>query len=137
MICSALIAAVLTAASPASPAAPDSLTLTFDVGAGSGAVMVALYDATTYSGGRPVRVAQVNVAAGERSVTFADLPPAEFAVKAFHDLNGNGRMDTNPFGLPVEPFAFSNNAVGRMGPATWDSAKFTVSGVTAQTISIR
>jgi uncharacterized protein (DUF2141 family) len=47
--------------------------------------------------------------------------------------------------MPTEPYAFSNNAVGnmgpadwdRMGPADWDRAHFTVSGATAQTIRIR
>lgn len=32
-----------------------------------------------------------------------------YAVAAFHDLNGNGQLDRNPFGLPTEPYAFSNN----------------------------
>jgi uncharacterized protein (DUF2141 family) len=46
-------------------------------------------------------------------------------------------MDTNPVGQPVEPYGFSNNAVGNMGPASWDRARFTVSGETRQTISLR
>jgi uncharacterized protein (DUF2141 family) len=46
-------------------------------------------------------------------------------------------MNRNPFGMPTEPYAFSNNAVGNMGPAGWDRARFTVQGATAQTISIR
>ena len=46
-------------------------------------------------------------------------------------------MDANPFGLPTEPYGFSNNAVGNMGPASWDRARFTVSGATAQTIRLR
>ena len=70
-------------------------------------------------------------------MTFEGLPAGDYGVKAFHDVNGNGRMDTNPFGMPIEPYAFSNNAVGNMGPAGWDRAKFAVSGATAQTISIR
>ena len=50
----------------------------------------------------------------------------EYAVKLYHDVNGDGEMNTNPFGMPVEPFAFSNDAKGRFGPAKWDAAKFTV-----------
>ncbi len=52
-------------------------------------------------------------------------------------MNGNGKMDTNPFGMPVEPYAFSNNAVGNMGPAKWDRARFEVSGQTLQTLNLR
>lgn len=138
MIRTALIAAAtLLTAAPAFAADDASLALTFDAGARTGTIMVALYDAATYDGGQPVRVAQVDVAGGQTAATFEGLPAGEYGVKAFHDLNANGRMDTNPFGMPVEPFAFSNNAVGNMGPASWDRAKFAVSGATAQTISIR
>ena len=138
MIRTALIAAaVLLTAAPALASDPASLSLTFETAADTGTVMVALYDASTYDGGQPVRVAQVDVAAGRHSVSFEGLTAGEYGVKAFHDVNGNGRMDTNPFGMPTEPYAFSNNAVGNMGPARWDRARFTVSGETAQTISIR
>ncbi|WP_426041600.1 DUF2141 domain-containing protein [Brevundimonas sp. TWP2-3-4b1] len=132
-----LLATTLLTAAPALASDPASLALTFDTGANTGAVMVALYDETGYAGGQPVRAARIDVAAGEHSVTFEGLPAGDYGVKAFHDLNGNGQMDTNPFGMPVEPYAFSNNAVGNMGPASWDRAKFSVSGVASQTISIR
>ena len=135
-----LIVALTLSAAPALAGQPEqeaSLSLTFETGAGTGAVMVALYDAATYSGGPPIHAGRIDVAAGERSVTFEGLAPGDYGVKAFHDVNGNGRMDTNPFGMPAEPFAFSNNAVGNMGPADWDRARFAVSGRTAQTIIIR
>lgn len=138
MIRTALIAAAaLLAAAPAFAADDASVTLTFDTGARTGAVMVALYDASSYAGGQPIRAARIDVAAGNHSVTFDGLPAGEYGAKAFHDLNGDGRMNTNPFGMPTEPYAFSNNAVGNMGPASWDRAKFTVDGATSQTISIR
>ncbi len=138
MIRTALIAAAaLFSAAPAFASDPASVALTFDTGSETGAVMVALYDAATYNGGQPVRAARIDVTGGEHSVTFEGLPAGEYGVKAFHDVNGNGEMDTNPFGMPTEPFAFSNNAVGNMGPAGWDRAKFTVDGAVSQTISIR
>lgn len=132
------VAALLAFASPALAQSTDSrLTLTFETGAETGAVMVALYDAeAAYEGGAPARVARVDVAAGQHEAVF-DLPAGAYGVKAFHDVNGNGKMDVNPFGMPTEPFAFSNNAVGNMGPAKWDRARFEVSGATAQTIRIR
>ena len=132
-----LAAAALLVAAPAFASDPASLSLTFETASDSGKVMVALYDAATYNGGQPVRAAQVDVAAGQHSVSFEGLPAGEYGVKAFHDVNGDGRMNTNPFGMPTEPFAFSNNAVGNMGPAKWDRARFEVSGATAQTIRIR
>ena len=118
--------------------APASvLTVKVETAANTGKVMVVLYDSeAAYEGGQPARVAQVNVATGQHEAVF-DLPAGAYGVKAFHDVNGNGKMDVNPFGMPSEPYAFSNNAVGTMGPAKWDRARFEVSGATAQTIRIR
>jgi len=133
------VAAVLAFAVPAS-AQPSGhrLTFTFETGAETGAVMVALYaDEAAYEAGAPSRVARVDVAAGDRAAVFENLPAGAYGMKAFHDVNANGKMDVNPFGMPTEPFAFSNNAVGHMGPAKWERARFDVSGVTAQTIRIR
>lgn len=134
-----VVAAVLAFAVPTS-AQPSGhrLTFTFETGAETGAVMVALYaDEAAYETGAPSRVARVDVAAGDRAAVFENLPAGAYGMKAFHDVNANGKMDVNPFGMPTEPFAFSNNAVGNMGPARWERARFDVSGVTAQTIRIR
>jgi len=134
-IAAALAVAPLTAAAQS---ADNRLSFTFETGAETGAVMVALYaDEAAYESGAPSRVARVDVAGGERAAVFENLPAGAYGMKAFHDVNGNGKMDVNPFGMPTEPFAFSNNAVGNMGPARWDRARFDVSGATAQTIRIR
>ena len=132
----ALIGALIAPAE--TPAGPGRLVLTFEPGAATGAVMVSLFDSEAgYRGGVPLRRARVDVAAGERTAVFAGLPQGAYAVTAFHDVDGDGRMNVNPFGVPTEPFAFSNNARGNMGPAAWESARFTVAGATAQTIDIR
>jgi uncharacterized protein (DUF2141 family) len=122
----------------AAPAAPVTITLNFATAAPTGKVMVALFNSqAAYGGGAPVAVAAVDVAAGEHSATFADLPAGDYAAKMYHDVDGDGRMNTNPFGLPTEPYAFSNNAVGNMGPAGWDRAHFAASGAVTQTINLR
>lgn len=137
---SAAAAILLLFAAPAAAqsAAGASVSLTFETGADTGAVMVALYDSeAAYDGGAPVRRARLDVAAGQRTAAFEGLPAGDYAAKAFHDVNGDGEMNVNPFGMPVEPYAFSNNAIGNMGPASWERVRFTVSGPTAQTIRIR
>ena len=104
----------------------------------TGTVNIVLYDSeATYDGGAPVRMAQLDVAKGETTVSFEGLPAGTYGIKSFHDVNNNGRMDTNPFGMPIEPYAFSNNAVGNMGPAKWDRAHFLVSGTASQTLNLR
>jgi uncharacterized protein (DUF2141 family) len=133
----ALIAALSLTAAPALAQSAAALTVTFETGADTGAVMFGLYDAATYDGGQPIRGARLDVAAGQRTATFEGLAPGEYAIRAFHDVNGDGQMNRNPFGMPIEPYAFSNNAVGNMGPASWERSRFTVEGATTQTISIR
>jgi uncharacterized protein (DUF2141 family) len=122
---------------PAQAAEDATVTLTFETGAHTGKVMVALFNSeASYQSSQPVAAQQID-ASGAVVAVFGDLPAGDYAVKAFHDVNGDGQMNTNPFGIPVEPFAFSNNAPANMGPASWARAHFTVSGDTAQTISIR
>ncbi|KQY85142.1 hypothetical protein ASD25_08020 [Brevundimonas sp. Root1423] len=124
---------LLTQTAPANA----SVVVTFETGATTGSVMVALYNSeAAYGGGAPVAAMAVP-ADGPVVARFENLPAGDYAVKAFHDVDGNGEMNTNPFGIPIEPYAFSNNAVGNMGPARWAAARFPVSGDTAQTITIR
>jgi len=43
------------------------------------------------------------------------------AVTLYQDLNGNGKLDANPFGMPTEPWGASGKPAP-MGPS-WDSAQ--------------
>lgn len=143
-LASAAAALLLTAAPALAQSADNRIVLTFETGARTGMVMIALYDSAAAFNGegrgddanRAVARTAIS-ASGNVVATFENLPAGDYAVKAFHDVNGDGEMNTNPFGMPTEPYAFSNNAVGNMGPARWDRAHFAVSGETAQTISIR
>jgi uncharacterized protein (DUF2141 family) len=65
---------------------------------------------------------------GAAIVTFDDLPYGRFAVKVFHDENSNGKLDTNLVGFPKESFGFSNDAMGRFGPPSFDQAAFDLEG---------
>jgi uncharacterized protein (DUF2141 family) len=57
-----------------------------------------------------------------------ELPEGRYAIKLFLDLNGNGEVDTNFLGIPKEPYGFSNNAKGTLGPPSFDAAAFTIEG---------
>lgn len=67
-----------------------------------------------------------NIKIEDKSVVieFSDLPFGEYAIKAFHDENGNNDLDTNFLGIPKEEYGFSNNARAMFGPPSWDNAKF-------------
>ncbi len=135
--------AASTAAAPAATIAvsPAALTISFTgLESKTGAIMVALFDSETAfdANGKPVREAMVPAEGATVEALFADLPAGRYGVKAFHDVDGDGKMATNPFGMPTEPFAFSNDAKGNMGPAKWADAAFIVSaGSTRRVITIR
>jgi len=105
----------------------------------TGQILLVLFDnKEAYdSGAAPVRAVSVPVTGETITAIIPDVPHGRYGFKIVHDLNGDGAMNTNPFGMPIEPFAFSNNAVGNMGPATWEAAAFDISGSTAQTITFR
>ena len=132
-------ALILAAALTLQPAGTSVVEITFDVGVEEGVIMAALFDSEEAydGGGAAVRGVRIDVAGGERVARFEGLPPGDYALRAFHDVNGDGEMNANPFGMPTEPFGFSNNAVGNMGPASWARANFAVSGETRQTITLR
>jgi uncharacterized protein (DUF2141 family) len=57
-------------------------------------------------------------------VVFPSLPYGTYAIKAFQDLDGDGKLKTGFMGAPEEPWAFSNDATGFMGPADFSDSKF-------------
>ncbi len=46
-------------------------------------------------------------ATGTIELTFEDLAPGEYAIRLMHDENGNGSLDRNPLGMPIEGYGFS------------------------------
>ena len=129
-------------AAPTARAAEPTATLSVafqGIKTPSGAVMVALADGKdAYEDKAPAaRQALAAVTGASVEVTFTGLKPGTYAIRAFHDLNGDGKLNTNPFGIPTEPYAFSNNARGATGPPPWDAAAFEVkAGANRQTIDI-
>ncbi|WP_296819279.1 DUF2141 domain-containing protein [Brevundimonas sp.] len=57
--------------------------------------------------------------AGAVTVTFRDVPAGAYALSAFHDENGDQRMQASPIGVPTEGWAMSN-ADALRGPPTFD-----------------
>jgi uncharacterized protein (DUF2141 family) len=91
-----------------------------------GQLMAALYDSAAGFLTRPVRKATVEAVAGSTTVVFKDLAPGEYGLSVFHDANGNGRLDRNAMGMPIEQVGFSKDAQGFMGPPAFDAVRFTV-----------
>ncbi|MBL7802189.1 MAG: DUF2141 domain-containing protein [Saprospiraceae bacterium] len=78
----------------------------------------------------------VPVQGSSLELTIPGFPPGTYAVSCFHDINGNGKLDTNLVGIPTEPYGFSNNVRPKFRAPTWDEAKFDL-GASGRSISIR
>jgi uncharacterized protein (DUF2141 family) len=70
---------------------------------------------------------------------FLSLPDTSTTgIAIFQDLNGDGKLTKNGFGLPIEPYGFSNNARSTFGPPSFSQAAFKVSEQTTSIeISVR
>jgi uncharacterized protein (DUF2141 family) len=73
---------------------------------------------------------------GEAEIEFSGLAPGRYALAVFHDLNGNGKLDTNLLGVPTEPYGFSNINSAKWGSPDFDEAAFEISGE-GRTMEIR
>ena len=136
-----ITAAITQPAAPIAVEAKATLTVAFTgLASPTGTILLSVFDseAAFDTGGKPVRQAMIQANGATIETVFAGLPAGRYAIKAFHDLDGDMKMATNPFGMPTEPFAFSNNAVANMGPAKWADAAFTVTdGANRHSIVIR
>lgn len=130
-----IIAALLLATAATGAAVPTAhaqtangaLTIEISGLQPQGQVMIQVFASEAdYAAGRAAANRIIPVDAASEQVRFEGLTAGPVAFRLFHDLNSDNRMNTNPFGIPTEPFAFSNNARGSFGPASWSQAVFTL-----------
>lgn len=95
-----------------------------DVKSASGNVLVAVFTSEGSFLKAPAKASGAKAEPNSTAVVFKDLPEGEYAFAVYHDANGNGKLDKNLLGIPTEDYAFSNNALGKMGPPSYASAKF-------------
>jgi uncharacterized protein (DUF2141 family) len=119
---SALVVAI------ASSSHASAVELTVDVSdlrTTQGALMVAVIDSAAGWDDSSKAVARRKLSPEQTTVelTFPDLKPGQYAVQVMHDENGNGKLDTNFLGLPVEGYGFSNNPQVMRRPH-FDEARF-------------
>lgn len=117
--------AVLSAASLAT-AATLEVEIT-DIRSSEGQLMVAVHASAEGWDGKAAPVAaQLHAPSGERALlSFEGLAPGNYAVQVMHDQNGNGKLDANFMGMPIEGYGFSNNPEV-MRKATFDEARVEV-----------
>jgi uncharacterized protein (DUF2141 family) len=99
------------------------------VPAAGGRVLAALFNrAEDFPRGKAIAANFADASGSAASVLFAGLAPGEYAVAVYHDANGNGRLDTNLVGQPIEAYGFSRDAAGTMGPPRFADAAVKIDG---------
>jgi len=119
------IAVSLAAAGPV--AAADLAVKLHGIRAQTGLVKIAVADSQDAWDGKaaPVQFDGTPPRGEDASFTFKDLKPGSYAVMITHDENGNGKLDTNVMGMPLEGYGFSNNPQVMRKP-TWDEARLEI-----------
>jgi uncharacterized protein (DUF2141 family) len=91
-----------------------------------GSIMLAVHNRANFLKSRLV---EQKIPTNQTScVLKIDLEEGEYAVAVFQDENNNQKLDTNMFGVPQEPYGFSNNARPKLRAPTFDEAKISLWG---------
>lgn len=85
-------------------------------------------DEASYTSERGCRTAEAKASGPAVRVELTGMPEGTYALKAFHDVNNDGALNTNWMGIPKEPYGFGNDAMGSFGPPDFRAASFTVAG---------
>lgn len=121
---------------PAPPSAPASTaclsTLVVTVSGlptASGHVIALLFPSDQGFPASLTKAAQhlaLKVSSSSMELRFPNLPMGTYAVTVYHDVNDNGKLDTNWIGIPKEPVGVSNNLRPRLGPPRFSESSFTI-----------
>jgi uncharacterized protein (DUF2141 family) len=82
--------------------------VTSSSGLEEGDLHLAVYDSENGFATQQTLFSLIQPCSGEPIGIEITLPaPGAYVLAAFHDRNNNGRLDTNLFGVPTEPYGFA------------------------------
>ena len=96
------------------------------VRAQQGQLMLAFYADAGSFGKKPVHAMRVPAGDTTMRIEVCGLKAPEVALMAFQDLDGDGKMNRNPLGIPSEPWG-SSGTPGTFGPS-WETGKVALDG---------
>ncbi|MEO1525036.1 MAG: DUF2141 domain-containing protein [Planctomycetota bacterium] len=86
-------------------------------------IRIAIYDSVETFGQTEVAILKDSLVPADGYVVWeiaTSILPSEFSIAAYHDLNDDGELNRGLFNAPSEPYGFSNNARGLVGPPTFE-----------------
>ena len=100
-----------------------------------GRIIISLFDSENYLQAPTLQRTGPVDENGRCVFVFMGLTAGEYAVTAVYDEDMDGELDTGLFRIPTEKIGYSNNAKGRMGPASYEDSRFLLTPTTT-TITI-
>ncbi|MBC7572548.1 MAG: DUF2141 domain-containing protein [Spirosoma sp.] len=119
-----------------SPEKPNLKVDVQNVRVQKGAVHIGLYRACAdFPNCEPVELIIIDAKGKPIQAAFS-VDPGEYAVAVYHDENGNGKMDKRVFGIPKEPYGFSNDFRPTLSAPKFSDCRFKV-GNEGKTIRVK
>jgi uncharacterized protein (DUF2141 family) len=133
----AAASSLTTSQAPPAPLAVDQAShgasrkadlLIHNVRVGSGPVRIAVFDSPNTFPDRTAASSSYQLDATSETLqhSLENLSGESFAIAVFQDLNDDKELNRGSFGIPSEPYGFSNDARGQMGPPQFDQAAVSV-----------
>ena len=76
--------------------------------------------------GKEYKTFSIKVEAATFKYTIKNLPLGEYAIALYHDENSDGVCNSNFFGVPTEPYGFSNNIKPFLSAPSFNETKFSL-----------
>lgn len=125
-ICALLTCAAIVAARPS---AACELDITIAGGSGKATLFAQVFGdsasfdkATNSSETGGGLVAYTLAPRSTTRIALLALPAGRYAVAAFEDTSGSGKLRKSLAGIPEDPYGFSQDATGILGPPSFDQA---------------
>lgn len=102
-----------------------------NIRSGNGAIHLALYDReeSFAKSLEPFLLKIYSIPADRKlQLQLDSLPAGRYSLAVYHDENGNGELDKNLFGIPKEPYGFSNNPRAKWSAPTYEETAFVLNG---------
>tara|TARA_B100001287_G_C22657534_1_gene518574 strand:+ start:490 stop:921 length:432 start_codon:yes stop_codon:yes gene_type:complete len=74
--------------------------------------------------GETIKMVRVKTFGSSHKYTFSDMAEGDYAVAIYQDENNNDNCDKNFFGIPVEPYAFSNDIRPKLSAPSFEDCSF-------------
>ena len=102
-----------------------------------GKTKIGIYDSKGFpSLGKEIDGIDIEVKGASATYVFKNIPAGKYVIAVFQDSNVDGKLNTNMFGVPKEPYGFSNNKYGMFGPPDFEDVSFEVKEDTLISLTI-